>query len=79
MTQRIYIGPAIPGVVKKGAVFIGGLPKRLNEVAAKVPAIQNLVVPINEITEKRKAISEQGSIENVSYGRVEQYLLKGEK
>ncbi len=78
MTQRrMYIGPAVPGVVKKGTVFIGGLPEGLAEMAGKLPCIRNLVVPIGDITKARKALSEQGSIENVSYARVEEYLKGG--
>ena len=34
--QRMYIGPAVPGVVKKGTVFIGGLPEGLEELAGKL-------------------------------------------
>lgn len=78
MSQRMYIGPSIPGIVKYGTVFIGDLPKELTEKAAEVGSINNLVIPIDRITDAKKALSEPGSVENVSYSRVESYL-KGEK
>ncbi len=76
--QRMYIGPSIPGIVKYGTVFIGDLPEELTKKAAEVGSINNLVIPIDEITTAKKALSEPGSVENVSFGRVENYL-KGEK
>ncbi len=78
MIQRMYMGPSIPGIVKKGTVFIGDLPEALTEKAKALSCINNLVVPIDSITGTKKALSEQGSVENVSYSRVEKYL-KGEK
>ena len=70
--QRMYIGPSIPGIVKYGTVFIGDLP------AAEIGSINNLVIPIDGITAAKKALSEPGSVENVSFSRIENYL-KGEK
>lgn len=78
MIQRMYIGPSIPGIVKNSTVFIGDLPKELTEKAEKMGSINNLVIPIDRITDAKKALSEPGSVENVSFSRVEDYL-KGEK
>ncbi len=78
MEQRMYIGPSIPGIVKYGTVFIGDLPEELTKKAAEVGSINSLVIPIDRITAAKKALSEPGSVENVSFGRVENYL-KGEK
>lgn len=78
MEQRMYIGPSIPGIVKYGTVFIGDLPEELTKKAAEVGSINNLLIPIDRITAAKKALSEPGSVENVSFGRVENYL-KGEK
>ena len=78
MIQRMYIGPTIPGVVKNSTVFIGDLPKAITGLAEEVPSINNLVIPIDRITEAKKALSQQGSVEDVSYDRITAYL-KGEK
>ena len=77
MIQKMYIGPTIPGVVKNSTVFIGDLPKALTGLAQKVPGINNLVIPIDRITAAKKALSQQGSVEDVSYCRIIAYL-KGE-
>ena len=74
MNQRMYIGPAIPGVVKQGMVFLGDLPKELTDFAEKIPEIKNLVVPIEDITKKSQALREQGSVECVSYNKILDYL-----
>ncbi len=76
--QRMYIGPSIPGIVKYGTVFIGDLPGELTKKAAEIGSINNLVIPIDGITAAKKALSEPGSVENVSFSRIENYL-KGEK
>lgn len=78
MMQRMYIGPAIPGVVKNSTIFIGDLPERLTEIAKEIPSINNLVIPIDRITEAKRALSDPGSVEDVSYCRIVDYL-KGEK
>ena len=78
MMQRMYIGPSIPGIVKNGTVFIGDLPEELVKKAAEMKSINNRVIPIDRITDATKALSEPGSVENVSFSRVEDYL-KGEK
>ncbi len=77
MTQRMYIGPTIPGVMKQGAVLLGDLPKGLVEAEGKVPCIKNLVVPIEGATAAVQALKEQGSVEQVSFGRVLDYVRGG--
>ena len=37
--QVMYIGPTLRGVAKSGAVFSGGIPKKLEKLAAKKPII----------------------------------------
>lgn len=75
--QRMYIGPTIPGIVKKGTVFVGDLPKSLTDKAKEISSINNLVVSIHEVTSATKALCERGSIENVSYSRIESILNRG--
>lgn len=77
MMQQMYMGPSIPGTVKHGTVFMGDLPEELEKKAAEVKGIRNLLVPIDRITDARKSLSEPGSVENVSFSRVEAYLKEG--
>ena len=74
MSQQMYIGPSIPGTVKEGTVFYGGLPEKLAGLAGEMPYINSLVVPVDRITEAAQALKEQGSVEDVSYNRVLKYV-----
>lgn len=78
MNQCMYIGPAVPGVVKNSTIFIGELPARLNKLVEELPCVRNLIVPIDKLTRAKQALSEHGSVENVSYGQVLNYK-KGER
>ncbi len=78
MIQQMYIGPTIPGVVKNGAIFLGELPTVLTEAAEKISSINHLIIPIEKITSVTKALSEQGSIEQVSYDRILHFLKEKE-
>lgn len=77
MIQRMYIGPTVPGVVKRGTVFLDRLPEELVDVTKKMPGIKNLVVPIEEITKATQALKEPGSVEYVSYNKVLSYRKGG--
>ncbi len=78
MTKCMYMGPSIPGVVKYGTVFTGAVPVALADKAEEIDSIKNLLVPIGRITDAKKALSEPGSVERVSFERIENHL-KGEK
>ena len=78
MKQCMYIGPSISGVIKTSTIFIGELPARLNKLIEELPCVRNLIVPIDRLTRAKQALSEQGSVENVSYHQVLDYK-EGEK
>ena len=54
--QVMYIGPTLRGVAKSGAVFSGGIPKKLEKLAAKKPIIKNLIVPISGIVQAKRDV-----------------------
>lgn len=78
MIQRMYIGPTVAGVVKNAAIFMGELPDKLVKLTEELPCVKNLIVPIDGLTVARQALSEQGSVEKVSYEQILNYK-KGEK
>ena len=59
--QVMYIGPTLRGVAKSGAVFSGGIPKKLEKLAAKKPIIKNLIVPISGIVQAKKDVDTEGT------------------
>ncbi|SHO50071.1 hypothetical protein [Anaerocolumna xylanovorans] len=66
----MYLGPTIRGVVKNGAVYEGGLPKKLFLVAEKKPIVKNLIVPLAEIVEIKRAIDQEGTAEAIAYDKI---------
>lgn len=68
--QVMYIGPTLRGVAKSGAVFSGGIPKKLEKLAAKKPIIKNLIVPISGIVQAKKDVDTEGTVAAVSYDRI---------
>ena len=56
----MYLGPTIRGVVKYGAVFSGGIPKRLEKLAGKKPIVKQLIVPLSDIVRAKTAIDTEG-------------------
>jgi hypothetical protein len=74
--QTMYCGPSISGIVKSNAIFIGNIPSRLKSKADENRYINYLIVPINGITEFKKAVKIPGTVENVSYNEVLK-MIKG--
>lgn len=70
MTNTMYIGPSIRGVVKHGATFSGGLPDRLETLAEAKPVIKNLIVPVSKIADAIRLSREEGTAVAVAYDRI---------
>ena len=68
--QVMYIGPTLSVVAKRGAVFSGGIPKKLEKLAAKKPIIKNLIVPISGIVQAKKDVDTEGTVAAVAYDRI---------
>ena len=45
--MTMYIGPTVRGVARHGATFSGGLPSGLEKLAAAMPIMRNLIVPLS--------------------------------
>lgn len=68
----VYCGPTIKGVVTQYAHFNNGLPKRLKEYSQQNKDIKRLIVPISNFVETRKNILVKGTIENISFIRIQE-------
>ena len=66
----MYIGPTIRGVVKSGAVFSGGIPKKLEKLEEKKPIIKNLIVPRSGIVQAKKNVDTEGTVTAIAYDRI---------
>ena len=70
MTNTMYIGPSIRGVVRHGAAFSGGLPARVEKLADAKPIIKNLIVPVSDLADAIKRSNEEGTAVAVAYDRI---------
>ncbi len=70
--QCIYIGPNIPSLgLLKNQVYLDGLPGQVRAAIAIDPTIEDLIVPISQLTEKVSAASTKGTHERHVYVELE--------
>ena len=50
----VYCGPSIPGVAKQYTAYTNGIPTALAEAIVKQPAMEGLVVPLEQLPEAMK-------------------------
>jgi hypothetical protein len=73
----IYLGPNIKAVVNTGTVFINGLPEHLTKAVKEMPEIGELLIPLSQVVEVRKKLSQPGSSLGIFYNKAQTYR-KGE-
>jgi hypothetical protein len=76
--QIIYCGPTLPRQhgLQQYQVFNNGLPAHLEQVIAICPAINSLIVPVDELAQTRIAISIQGSAQSSLYQQIVKAVKK---
>ncbi|MFG6330036.1 MAG: hypothetical protein K1W06_11320 [Lachnospiraceae bacterium] len=74
MNQVMYIGPAVPGLVKKNTVFKDGPPEAVKRRAEADRAFARLFVPVGKIFEAKKQLAAKGSVLAVSYADTEKNI-----
>ena len=70
MTQKIYIGPTIPGVVTNGTIFKDKLPEHVKRKVEENKNIARLIIPVSDVIEAKKRLAIEGSVENVAYKNI---------
>lgn len=70
MTQKIYIGPTIPGVVTNGTIFKDKLPEHVEEKATENKNIARLIIPVSDVLEAKKRLNVEGSVEYTAYKNI---------
>ena len=68
--SRVYVGPPIPGILPRFAVFSGGLPPRIGELAQASQALRGLIVPAERLAQARIDIEKKGTLLNLYAERV---------
>ena len=59
--MTMYIGPTVRGVARHGATFSGGLPSGLEKLAAAMPIVRNLIVPLSALESAMKEANTEGA------------------
>lgn len=66
--QKIYLGPNIPSLgLLRNQVYLGGLPGQVRAAIAILPEIEELIVPVSELTEKLHLVQTKGTHEHHIY------------
>lgn len=68
--MTMYIGPTVRGVARHGAAFSGGLPSKLEKLAAAMPIMRNLIVPLHTLESAMREANTEGAARAVAYDRV---------
>lgn len=63
----VYVGPDIPGVVKRYKVFNNGIPEKLSKKLEENPVFQSMVVPVEKLAQVNAELAKEGSALHVLY------------
>ena len=78
VSKFIYCGPNIPGgILMQYSIFKGGIPKHLDGLISKCPAIKSLFVPVDKFNIMKNSIAKAGTKENLLFNEVKECVLKG--
>ena len=76
MTQKMYIGPTVPGVVEKNRIFTDKLPEQVQKLKEENISFSRLIVPVDQLIAARTELHTKGSVLAVCYSKVEKGLWK---
>ena len=73
----VYCGPNIPNVAKQFDTYTGGLPERLKQLANAIPAIEALIVPLEDLAAARMELRQKGSALQNIFAKAEETIKRG--
>lgn len=74
----VYIGPTIPGVVTTNTIFNNGISNELQILTGELPAIKELIVPVDKLVGARAKLRDRKSATSICYEKALLYAKKGE-
>lgn len=57
----VYVGPDLPGIVKRYAVFNHGLPDNLKDYVKDRPVLRSLIIPVEHLAKVNTELAKEGS------------------
>lgn len=71
----IYVGPSIPkSGLEQYTVFANGLPQHVENLIVKCPSIRSLIVPVRELSEVRRNISQPGHAQSLLFKEINAFI-----
>ena len=70
MTQKMYLGPTVPGLVKENVIFKDEPPEAVKKRAEADKSFARLLVPMERVMEARQQLQKEGSVLSVAYMNV---------
>lgn len=67
MTQRMYLGPTVPGLIKENVIYKDKLPEAVEKRAKADKSFARLLIPMDKVVEARKQLAAEGSVLSVAY------------
>ena len=74
----MYMGPTIPGVVRKNAIFDGEFPEWVEAYKKDDIHFARLLVPMNKALQARQQLEQKGSVLAVAFSNVQKNLQRRE-
>ncbi len=75
--STFYIGPAVQrGILDKGAIFRGNLPKEIEKLKEKYPSISPLFVSEDEYVTALNEVDQPGTITNILFNKALEEVIK---
>lgn len=75
-----YVGPTIPRTsLVQNSIFNNGIPNDASTHIEKCSSIIKLIVPIDQLAEKRSKIRQKGTAEYTFFEQIQDYLAGGAK
>lgn len=74
MTQKMYLGPTVPGLAKENVIFKDELPKAVEERAETDKNFARLLILMEKVMEARQQLQKEGSVLSVAYKNVAKSL-----
>ena len=72
----MYLGPGIPGVVKRKQIFNYEPTGVIKEAAARAELAKYLFVPMENIVEAKRSLKTPGSLLNVAFKKVHKEIWR---
>ncbi|MCD5324775.1 MULTISPECIES: hypothetical protein [Pontibacillus] len=76
--QMVYVGPNLLQL-NTYTVFKGPVPKHVESLIQKQPAVEKLIVPVEQLREAEQASKTKGTLEHRYRTEIEEWLRKGDK